>query len=63
MKKNIDIKKRNKNLRNLKIGMVILDIFTIINLIFQIIIKDVSYMPLITIALCNVIVFATKIKE
>lgn len=62
-KANNDIEKRNKNLKALKIGMIVLDIFAIANLIFQIIIKDVSYMSFITIILCNIIVFATKIKE
>ena len=42
-KANNDIEKRNKNLKALKIGMIVLDIFAIANLIFQIIIKDVSY--------------------
>lgn len=48
-----------KSLRQLTIGMVVLDFVALINLLIQIYLNDVSYSSYIVLLICNLVVFVT----
>lgn len=48
-----------KNLKQLTIGMIVLDFVALLNLLIQIYLNDVSYSSYIVLLLCNLIVFVT----
>lgn len=48
-----------KNLKQLTIGIIVLDFVALLNLLIQIYLNDVSYSSYIVLLLCNLIVFVT----
>lgn len=58
-----ELEQTKKNLKLLKKVMIGFDIFALFVLIFEIIIKDVSYSSFIILILCNIITFGVKPKE
>ncbi len=53
----IDVNKNN--LKQLIVGVIILDCFSIFNLILQIYLNDISYFSYILLFICNLVVFIT----
>lgn len=54
--------KRKDNLKKLKITMLILDVFCLPIIIFEIISKSFNIPSFVIFILCNIIVFVSKIK-
>lgn len=64
MRNNKSDDKTKKHLKELIIGMVVVDVLTIFNLFFQIYLGEVSYLSFIMILICNIIVFMIcKLKK
>lgn len=55
----IEIKRKNKNLKQLVIAMIILDILALFNLGLQIYLKDITYSSYVVLVICNIVVFGT----
>ena len=53
------IEKSKNNIKQLVKGLVLMDILVVLNLFLQIYLKDVSYVSLAVIIVCNIIVFTT----
>lgn len=58
-KESKEVDNSNKNLKQLVKGLIVMDILVVLNLFLQIYLRDISYISLITIIICNIIVFAT----
>lgn len=59
-KNNLDgLHNKKNNLKELAIGMIILDVIAVLNLILQIYLKDISYSSYVVLIICNVVVFTT----
>ena len=56
-------KNNNNNLKQLSIGMLVLDFIALINLVIQIYLKDISYSSYIVLLICNLVVYITYKKN
>ncbi len=60
---NEELKRREKVLKTERIIMIILDVLALIYLVFQIITKEVTYVPYIILILVNILTFSVKIDK
>ena len=58
-----EIENRKRKLKVLKIIMIVLDVFALILLGYQIYIKEVIYSSYVVLIFCNIITFISKVDD